>query len=83
MTFIISNLYSSGSKVHDIRLQAEQGNLLTVQDLVKKIHEVTEIPPANQKILYKGISKTKNDTFTKYVYFVYFQCRKFCENIIL
>ncbi|XP_022328258.2 BAG family molecular chaperone regulator 1-like isoform X2 [Crassostrea virginica] len=49
-----------GSKVHDITLQAEQGNLLTVQDLVKKIHEVTEIPPANQKILYKGKTLNKN-----------------------
>lgn len=44
-----------GSKVHEVRLQAEQGNVLTVQDLVKKIYEVTEIPPANQKILYKGL----------------------------
>lgn len=48
-----------GSKVHEVRLQAEQGNVLTVQDLVKKINEVTEIPPANQKILYKGLLTQK------------------------
>lgn len=44
-----------GSKVHDIGLQAVQGNVLTVEDLVKKIYDVTEIPPANQKILFKGM----------------------------
>uniref|UniRef100_K1QEK1 BAG family molecular chaperone regulator 1 n=1 Tax=Magallana gigas TaxID=29159 RepID=K1QEK1_MAGGI len=49
-----------GSKVHEVRLQAEQGNVLTVHDLVKKINEVTEIPPANQKILYKGKTLNKD-----------------------
>lgn len=59
--FIIKNQFWSvaGSKVHEVRLQAEQGNVLTVHDLVKKINEVTEIPPANQKILYKGLLTQK------------------------
>ncbi|XP_056010175.1 BAG family molecular chaperone regulator 1-like isoform X2 [Ostrea edulis] len=48
------------SKVHDIGLQAVQGNVLTVEDLVKKIYDVTEIPPANQKILFKGKTLNKD-----------------------
>ncbi|XP_062588260.1 BAG family molecular chaperone regulator 1-like isoform X1 [Saccostrea cucullata] len=49
-----------GTKVYDIKLEADQGNVLTVKDLVKKIYEVTEIPPANQKILYKGKTLNKD-----------------------
>lgn len=50
-----------GSQKHKIELSlpaSEAGDSLTVAHLQEKVHQLTEVPPENQKLIYKGKSLT-------------------------
>ncbi|XP_033758581.1 BAG family molecular chaperone regulator 1-like [Pecten maximus] len=53
-----------GSQKHKIELSlppSEAGDTLTVDHLQKKVQQLTEVPPENQKLIFKGKSLTGSE----------------------